>query len=54
MNENDKMILRFVAFIMGASLMLIMIFSASERRGGRLLDCSLGGVNCGTRVHKIH
>ena len=53
MTEEDKMGFRVVAFLLGASLCLFGIFAVDRKREGKLLDCSLSGVNCKTTVHKI-
>ena len=55
MNEDDKMVFRLCAFILGSVLALHGIFAVSNRnRDGRVLDCAFNGRACKAMVHKIH
>ena len=46
MNEDDKMMFRLAAFILGSVLALHGIFAINRNREGKVLDCAFNGVAC--------
>ena len=46
MNEDDKMVFRLAAVILGCTLALHGIFAVNRNREGKVLDCAFNGVAC--------